>query len=210
MPEVYFHGPVGRLEGKIHLSENKHAPRALLLHPHPLYGGTMNNKVVYTLFKAFREAGFHVLRFNFRGVGVSEGSYDEGRGELEDAKYAYDYLSKEVPTNTPIWIGGFSFGSWVMFRLIQEIPFYRFLGISPPAQRFDFSGCLNPSMPGLIVQGDQDEIVPIEAVDNFVSLLAPNTKENITYKIIPEADHFFTNQLGQLESLVNAYINAGL
>ena len=106
MPEIIFNGPSGRLEARYYHSKEAKAPVALVLHPHPLHGGTMNNKVVYSLFKALVNQGFSVLRFNFRGVGKSQGEYDDGIGELEDATCAMDWLQDQNPDATIHWIAG--------------------------------------------------------------------------------------------------------
>ena len=112
MPEVIFNGPEGRIEGRYHKSEIKNAPVAIVLHPHPLHGGTMNNKVAYNIYHAFARNGFSVLRFNFRGVGRSQGRFDSGIGELCDAAAALDWLQLQNPNARSYWMGGFSFGSW--------------------------------------------------------------------------------------------------
>ena len=106
MPEVIFNGPVGRLEGRYHVSEQTNAPIAIVLHPHPRFGGTMNNKIVYNLYQSFVERDFSVLRFNFRGVGRSQGSYDNGIGELSDAASALDWLQSINVNAKTCWIGG--------------------------------------------------------------------------------------------------------
>ena len=111
MPEVIMNGPEGRLEGRYHHSKQPNAPIALLLHPHPQHGGTMNNKVVYTLYHAFVRRGYSALRFNFRGVGRSQGVFDRGEGELSDAASALDWLQTYNPNASACWIGGFSFGA---------------------------------------------------------------------------------------------------
>ncbi|MEO0389103.1 MAG: alpha/beta hydrolase, partial [Pseudomonadota bacterium] len=159
MPEVIFPGPEGRLEGRYHPQKSKDAPIAIILHPHPQFGGTMNNKVVYNLHYAFHEIGFTVLRFNFRGVGRSQGQYDEGLGELSDAASALDWLQRSNPSSQNCWIAGFSFGSWIGTQLLMRRPEAKALiAVSPPAARFDFS-FLSPC-PGhaLVVQGTADDI----------------------------------------------------
>ncbi|MEM9095805.1 MAG: alpha/beta hydrolase, partial [Pseudomonadota bacterium] len=113
MPEVIFPGPEGRLEGRYHPLKDKESPIALILHPHPKFGGTMNNKVVYNLHYLFHGLGFSVLRFNFRGVGRSQGAFDEGIGELSDAASALDYLQQLKPDARQCWVAGFSFGAWI-------------------------------------------------------------------------------------------------
>ena len=113
MPEVIFNGPEGRLEGRYHHSKKEDAPIALILHPHPQQGGTMNNKVVFEVYQLFAKRGFSTLRFNFRGVGRSQGVYDEGLGELSDAASALDWLQSANPDASQCWVSGFSFGAWI-------------------------------------------------------------------------------------------------
>ena len=122
MPEVIFPGPDGRLEGRYHPQKNKDAPIAIILHPHPLYGGTMNNKVVYNLHYTFHRIGFTCLRFNFRGVGRSQGEYDQGIGELSDAAAALDYLQALNANAKNCWVAGFSFGAWIGMQLLMRRP----------------------------------------------------------------------------------------
>ena len=134
MPEVIFNGPEGRLEGRYHHSKTPNAPIAILLHPHPQFGGTMNNRVVFQAFQAFTRRGFSALRFNFRGVGRSRGVYDEGLGELSDAAAALDWLQSCNPDAPQCWIGGFSFGAWIGMQLLMRRPeITSFISIAPPA-----------------------------------------------------------------------------
>src|SRR5579864_1789720 len=153
MPEVIINGPAGRLEGRYHHSKDPSAPIALLLHPHPQHGGTMNNKVVYSLYHAFVRRGFSALRFNFRGVGRSQGSFDRGEGELSDAAAALDWLQGYNGNAQSCWIGGFS-------------------AVAPPANLYDFSFLAPCPSSGLIIQGDQDAIVPLEAAQKLVNKLS--------------------------------------
>ena len=111
MPEVIFNGSAGRIEGRYYAGREKDAPIALILHPHPKHGGTMNNKIVYGLYRCFVDQGFSTLRFNFRGVGRSEGCYDNGEGELSDAASALDWLQSTHPHVSRFWVAGFSFGA---------------------------------------------------------------------------------------------------
>ena len=116
MVEVIINGHAGRLEGRYHQAKRPDAPVALILHPHPQYGGTMNNKVAYALFTCFRDLGFSVLRFNFRGVGRSQGEFEDGPGELSDATIALDWLQAQNPDARQCWIAGYSFGAWIGLR----------------------------------------------------------------------------------------------
>ena len=144
MPEVIFPGPEGRLEARYHPQKDRDAPIAIVLHPHPQFGGTMNNKVVYNLHYAFYNMGFTVLRFNFRGVGRSQGEYDQGVGELSDAAAALDYLQSMNNNSKHCWVAGFSFGAWIGMQLLMRRPeITGFISAAPPAKRYAVS-CLAP------------------------------------------------------------------
>ncbi|MEQ8178609.1 MAG: alpha/beta fold hydrolase, partial [Amphiplicatus sp.] len=134
MPEVIFAGPEGRLEGRYQKGKGENPPVALILHPHPLFGGTMNNRDCYELYYLFVRKGFAVLRFNFRGVGRSQGEYDQGQGELADAATALDYLQQMNPNAPFAWVGGFSFGAWIGMQLLMRRPeIAGFISVSAPA-----------------------------------------------------------------------------
>jgi alpha/beta superfamily hydrolase len=122
MPEVIINGPAGRIEGRYHQNPNPKAPVVLVLHPHPLYGGTMNNKVTYNLYKAFVNNGFSALRINFRGVGKSQGKFDNGAGELLDATAVMNWLHDQNMEATEYWIAGFSFGAWITLQTVMRRP----------------------------------------------------------------------------------------
>jgi alpha/beta superfamily hydrolase len=208
MPEVTFNGPDGRIEGRYHQSENKHAPAALVLHPHPLYGGTMNNKVVYSLYESFKRNGFSVLRINFRGVGRSQGKFDNGVGELTDAATALDWLQNQNPDISSFWISGFSFGAWIAMQLMMRRPeIQAFAVASPPVNKYDFSFLSPCPAKGIIVQGDQDSIVSENAVSEFIDKISKQKNTNIDYQIIFGADHFFREKTDELIDVVSYYIN---
>ena len=140
MAEVFFNGVAGRLEGRFHRSENPRAPLVLVLHPNPAQGGTMNNRVTYAVFQAFVNMGFSVLRFNFRGVGRSQGEFEDGPGELSDATIALDWLQAQNPDARQCWIAGYSFGAWIGLQLLMRRPdINNFIAVSPPANEKDFS-----------------------------------------------------------------------
>ena len=137
MPEVIINGPEGRLEGRYHHSKEPNAPIALFLHPHPEHGGNMNNKVVYSLYHIFVRHGFSALRFNFRGVGRSQGEYDRGEGELTDAAAALDWLQTFNTNASHCWVAGYSFGAWIGMQLLMRRPeINRFISIAPPANLY--------------------------------------------------------------------------
>lgn len=208
MPEVIFNGPEGRLEGRYHHSKRPNAPVALVLHPHPLHGGTMNNKVTYALYQSFVKRGFSVLRFNFRGVGRSQGQFDNGLGELSDAASALDWMQTHNPNAATCWIGGFSFGAWIAMQLMMRRPeIGGFISISPPAEDSDFSFLAPCPASGLIVHGEKDEIVPKEAVDKLAAKLSSQKNITITYEVVPGTDHFYSDTMDILNAHVGDYLD---
>jgi len=140
MPEVIFNGPAGRLEARYHHSKPSGSPIAILLHPHPSFGGTMNNPIVHSLYYMFAQRGFSVLRFNFRGVGRSQGIFENGAGELADAASALDWLQSYNREAKICWIGGISFGAWISMQLLMRRPeISGFISVAPLAKHYDFS-----------------------------------------------------------------------
>jgi alpha/beta superfamily hydrolase len=207
MPEVIMNGPEGRLEGRYQHGEGSTAPIALMLHPHPQHGGTMNNKVIYALYQAFAERGFSVLRFNFRGVGRSQGRFDRGEGELSDAASALDWLQTYNPNASACWIAGFSFGAWIGMQLLMRRPeITGFISVAPPANIYDFSFLAPCPSSGLVVQGDHDDIVPHEAVAKLVQKLSNQRDIKIDYKLLKGATHFFNEHLDGLREAVDEYL----
>ena len=207
MTEVLFNGHAGRLEGRYHQSENPSAPIALILHPHPQYGGTMNNKVVYTLFSCFQNLGFSVLRFNFRSVGRSQGNFEDGPGELSDATVALDWLQSVNPEARQCWIAGYSFGAWIGLQLLMRRPdINNFIAVSPPANEKDFSFLAPCPTSGLITQGCVDEIVTPSSVTTLVKRLNTQRNVSVDYAMIEDADHMYYNHLVDLYKIVGNYV----
>ncbi len=208
MPEVIFNGPEGRLEGRYQHSKKTNGPIALVLHPHPLHGGTMNNKVTYALYQTFVKRGFSVLRFNFRGVGRSQGQFDSGIGEMSDAAAALDWMQTHTPNTSTCWIGGFSFGAWIAMQLMMRRPeIGRFISISPPAEDCDFTFLAPCPSSGQVIHGEKDEVVPKDSVDKLVAKLSSQKNITIDYDVIPGADHFFSKDMDTLNSLVGNYLD---
>jgi uncharacterized protein len=211
MPEVIINGPEGRIEGRYQHSRDANAPIALLLHPLPQHGGTMNNKIVVSLFRAFTKRGFSALRFNFRGVGRSQGSFSRGEGELSDAASALDWLQTYNQNAAGCWIGGFSFGAWIGMQLLMRRPeIGSFISVAPPASMYDFSFLAPCPSSGLIVHGDADEIVSPDAVQKLVTKLSHQRDIKIDYALLPGANHFFSDKMEELESVVSDYLDANL
>ncbi|HUF56432.1 MAG TPA: alpha/beta hydrolase [Thermohalobaculum sp.] len=207
MPEVIFPGPEGRLEGRYHPQSGRDAPIALILHPHPQYGGTMNNPVTYALHYAFRDLGFTVLRFNFRGVGRSQGEYDQGVGELSDAAAALDYLQAQNPNARACWVAGFSFGAWIAMQLLMRRPEINgFISAAPPANMYDFSFLAPCPSSGLIIHGGADRIVPGEDVGKLAAKLKAQRGITITHQTVDEGNHFFEPMLETMIESVKQYV----
>ena len=211
MAEIIFNGPDGRLEGRYHKSTIKDAPIAVVLHPHPLHGGNMNNRVVYTLYNAFADSGFSVLRFNFRGVGRSQGSYDSGAGELSDAAYAFDWLQQVNTTSNLCWIGGYSFGALIAMQLMMRRPEIEgFVSVAPPADSEDFSFLAPCPSSGIIIHGEDDTNVPLESVKKLASKLDGQKNISVQFQSIKGTDHFFKDKIEELSSAASTYIQGAL
>jgi alpha/beta superfamily hydrolase len=211
MPEVIFNGADGRLEGRYHHGRGSNAPLALILHPHPLHGGTMNNKVVYDLFHMFARRGFSVLRFNFRGVGRSQETFDHGQGELRDAAAALDWMQQYNANSSGCWVAGFSFGAWIGMQLLMRRPeVLGFISVALPANMYDFSFLAPCPSSGLIVHGEKDTLVPPDSVAKLVQKLSQQRGIKIDLELIPGADHFFTGCLEQLDAVVEGYLDQAL
>ena len=207
MPDVIFPGPDGRLEGKFHPQKDRDAPVAIILHPHPQFGGTMNNKVVYNLHYTFHRLGYSVLRFNFRGVGRSQGEFDQGIGELSDAASALDYLQSLKPEAKITFIAGFSFGAWIGMQLLMRRPEASgFISVAPPANMYDFSFLAPCPSSGLIINGEADRIAPNEDIVKLVEKLKMQKGIDITHETVPGANHFFDEGMDQMINTVESYV----
>ena len=205
--EVFLPGPSGRLEAKYYKNEKKGSPVAIVLHPHPQYGGTMNNKVVVDTFQTFMNNDFSVCRFNFRGVGKSDGEFDNGQGELADAAAALDWLEKENFDNSQCWITGFSFGSLIAMQLLMRRPeINRFVAISPQPNVYDFSFLTPCPTSGIIISGKKDELVPFESINELNKRLSAQKGIKVEFDIISDANHFFSKVDEKLIKSLNKYI----
>jgi hypothetical protein len=211
MPDVTINGAEGRLEGKFLPAGTERAPVALLLHPHPQHGGTMHNKVVYTLNQAFARAGFSTLRFNFRGVGRSQGEFDGGIGELADAATAFDWLQTTNPAASQCWVAGYSFGAWVGMQLLMRRPETDgFISVSPPTNAYDFSFLAPCPASGLILHGQNDTVVPPIDVERVVSKLRTQKGIVIDYEVVEGGSHFWMDNLPEVERRVGSYLDKRL
>lgn len=211
LPEVIFPGPEGRLQGRYQPSGRPRPQLGIVLHPHPGAGGTMNNAITLALYKMFVARGFATLRFNYRGVGRSEGEFDNGVGELSDAAAALDWLQSINPESSGTWVAGFSFGALIGMQLLMRRPEVRgFVSISPPANLYDFGFLAPCPSSGLIVHGMEDEVVDGEDVQKLVDKLKLQKHITIDYEKIDGANHFYADEMPELMGTVEKYIDRRL
>ena len=170
----------------------------VLAHPLPTGGGTMHNKIVYQIAKGCCRTGAAVLRFNFRGVGLSAGSFDEGPGEMADYRAALDFMADRYP-GVEIWAAGFSFGAWVAMSVgAADNRVTALIGVAPPVDRYDFSAVLESLKPTFLIQGDRDELCPYQSAREFYARV-PGPKEMVT---VDGADHLFDGKSSEVAEAV--------
>ncbi|MGC1188245.1 MAG: alpha/beta fold hydrolase [Candidatus Acidiferrales bacterium] len=210
---VSLSGPAGSLEALFwDLSAADGAPRfaAVVCHPHPLFGGTMHNKVVYQAAKTLHRAGLPVLRFNFRGAGLSQGEHDNGRGEQDDVRAALDFLAQQFP-GVRLLVAGFSFGAWVGLRVgCEDARVAALAGLGMPVGNVDASYLSSCTKPKLLVSGDRDQFAPKEKLEAIVANLSGQAKKSTDLVLIAGADHFFTGHLNDLDAALSAWVDARL
>jgi hypothetical protein len=210
MPEIrslFLDGPAGRLEALLNAGAEHATHAALACHPHPLFGGTLHNKVVFRAMKTLNGFGFPVLRFNFRGAGLSAGEHDQGRGEVEDVRAALDWLDREF--HLPIVFAGFSFGAWVGLRAAcPDARVAALISLGTPVdaagQAYDYDFLRDCSKPKLFVSGARDEFGPLGEVEHIVSRAA----EPRRLVRIPGADHFFEGHLPAVQSAIEDWLGS--
>lgn len=197
--EFLLRGPSGALECIADVPEEEHQVPATIIicHPHPEHGGTMHNKVVTILERSMRELGLRTVLFNFRGVGDSEGSFDDGYGETDDLFSVIEWVRRARPDDE-LWLGGFSFGSFVALRAAQNISLGQLISIAPPVDRYGFSELEHPGCPWLVVQGDEDEIVSFDSVTLWADALKPPPD----FIVMERTGHFFHRRLMDLRGLL--------
>ena len=205
-------GPAGRIEAILWSTAEKEAPpplAAVVCHPHPLFGGTMHNKVVYQTAKAIHRFGLPVLRFNFRGVGASEGTHDKGLGEKDDVLAAIDFLAAEF-LGVPLLVAGFSFGSWVGLRAgCGDARVAELIGLGLPVGELDsrsfsyLDGCEKPK---LLASGEFDRFGPPKKLRAMVEQFPPRVRENTRVAIVAGGDHFFAGHLPELGQAIGEWL----
>jgi alpha/beta superfamily hydrolase len=200
-------GPDGRLEALLNMGRPDAPYAAMVCHPHPLFGGTMHNKVVYHAMKAFQAYGLPVLRFNFRGAGLSEGTHDNGRGEVDDVRAALDWLQREY--DLPLLFAGFSFGSNVGLRACcgdKRVKGLAALGLPVQAagRDYHYNFLVTCSQPKLFISGTADEFGPQAAVEAVVAAAAPPAQ----LVMVAGADHFFAGKLEQMQQALSGWLES--
>ena len=207
MPDVIFPGPEGRLEGRYQPGPRPRSPVAILLPPHPGQG-TMNHPIVIALYNTFVKRGFATLRFNFRGVGRSQGVFDNGIGELSDTASALDWMQQFNPEAPVTWVGGFSFGAWIGMQLLMRRPEIKgFISIAPPANLYDFTFLAPCPSSGIIVDAELDDNVTGASVQKLVDKLKTQRHIVIDHETIPGANHFFEHEMPELMAVVDGYLD---
>jgi alpha/beta superfamily hydrolase len=200
----FLAGPAGRLEAILWTPVGIGPPpmAAVVCHPHPLFGGTMHNKVIYQTAKSLDALGLPVLRFNFRGAGMSEGTHDRGRGEREDVRAALDFLAGEFSV-VPLLVAGFSFGCWVGLRVgCEDDRVVELIGLGTPVNNTDFSFLKSCSKPKLFVHGSHDEHGDVMEVEKLVQVLPGERR----FVVVPDADHFFAGKLDKLDRAITSWL----
>ena len=205
--EIFIPGPAGRIQAKYFKSKQQGASVALVLQPHPQYGGTMNNRIVYETYNCFYKNGFSVIRINFRGVDKSDGIFDNGQGELSDAAAALDWIEKENPGYNQCWVSGFSFGSLICMQLIMRRPeVNKFIAISPQPNVYDFTFLAPCPISGLITYGKNDELVSEESILNLKKRLMMQKNIEVKFDPIIHANHFYKGKEKELISVIDSYL----
>ena len=205
--EIFIPGPAGRLEAKYYKNPKFGSPVAIVLQPHPQYGGTMNNKIVQLAYNIFLENGFSVIKLNFRGVGKSDGIFDNGQGELADAAAALDWIERENLDYSQCWVSGFSFGALICMQLIMRRPeVNNFIAISPQPNVYDFSFLAPCPTSGLVVYSEIDELVTKESIEELDKRIKNQKGVEVIFAKIEKANHFFKEKEKELSQIIKKYI----
>ena len=195
-------GPAGRIEALLDIAADEPPTATVVVcHPHPQHGGPMHNKVAHTLARAFAGIPFAALRFNFRGTEGSEGDYDDGIGELDDALAAIEWIQGRYP-GLPLWIAGFSFGAAIAVRAAVAVPVAGLVSVAPAIYRFAAGLEGQPDCPWLVVQGDEDELVAVDETIEWVNGLEPGPE----LLVMPGVEHFFHGNLVALREAVAEFV----
>ena len=205
--KISISGPAGDLELKLDLPsvDSSDTPLVVIAHPHPQHGGTMDNKVVYCLARELSGLGLPTVRFNFRGVGASQGGYADGVGEALDMVAVVDWIKLKYP-GRPLWLAGFSFGGYIAARISNECAAQHLLLVAPAVTRDYFDRAATVGCPTLLVHGDMDQLIDPVAAKSW----ADEQSGSVSFELVAQADHFFHGKLNELRELIAAYGQAWL
>lgn len=197
--EFTLRGPAGNLECICDApdTDQERPATVVICHPHPQHGGTMHNKVVTILERSMRELGLRTVRFNFRGVGESEGEFDDGYGETDDL-FALTEWVRRTRGSDDLWLAGFSFGAYITLRAAQNLKLGQLISVAPAVKRYDFDSLAHPGCPWLVIQGDEDDVVFIDDVREWTESMEPQPE----LIVMDGADHFFHRRLMDLRGLL--------
>ena len=197
-PNQLIDGPEGALEALFTKPDSPARALAVICHPHPQFGGTMDNKVVQTLAKAFAELGFATMRFNFRGVGNSAGVFDDGIGETEDAAAALAWAKAQLPASIPLVAAGFSFGCFVQTRLLPRSQPQQLVLVGPAVNRFTIAEVAKDT---IVIHGEEDDVVPLADVMNWAR------PQGLPVTVFPGTGHFFHGRLTELKTVIKRNVS---
>jgi alpha/beta superfamily hydrolase len=211
MAELIIPGPAGRIEARYEPAATSGAPIALILHSHPLAKGSMQDPASITLFDMFVKRGFGTLRFNFRGVGRTQGDFDSGMGELADAAQVLDYLEAANENPKYCWVAGHSFGAYICLQLLMRRPeIDGFIAVSPPANHYDLTFLAPCPASGVVVHGEMDRVAPPDDTERAVSKIRTQRGMHVDRVMVPGANHMFNEHLEGLEAAAGDYLDKRL
>lgn len=200
-----------KIEYIYHPHSNPHNPLVLLLHPHPKYGGNMHSKTLVYMEKAFLAHGFTTMRFNFRGVGKSDGEYDKGEGELMDASVCLDWAQERNPYHKFIVVAGFSFGAYIALQLmVRRTEIDYFFSVSTPTSMFDISFVHPCPVDGVFIHPEKDDVSPLKHLEKSLKKILKCKNRKLDFEVVAGANHYFDNNLGELQGIVSNYITKNI
>ena len=205
--EIFIPGPSGRIQAKYVKNKTQGSPIALVLQPHPQYGGTMNNRVVFETYNCFYKNGFSVIRINFRGVQKSDGVFDNGQGELSDAAATLDWIERQNLDYSQCWVSGFSFGSLICMQLIMRRPeVNNFIALSPQPNVYDFSFLAPCPTSGQVIYSDNDELVTKDSIIELDNRIKSQKGVEVIFSKVKNSNHFFKDKEDELKNTMKEYI----
>ncbi|MDR1008895.1 MAG: alpha/beta hydrolase [Rickettsiales bacterium] len=207
--DITLSGGAGRIAASFSQSANPNAPIAVVFHDAPALGGSMNDPVAYTLFYAFRQNGFSVIRFNFRGAGGTEGEFENGEAELSDASAVVDWIQEKNEDARGFWLAGEGFGAWVAAQmLMRRVEVTNYIAIAPPAKKYDWSFFAPVPVDGLVLGAAGDPLSPEESINNFARAVNRQRAGRAEVEVVPCSSHRFDGCLKELYSAIDRYIKA--